>query len=486
MALELKLGLKLSQKLIMTPSLQQAIKLLQMSKLELVEEVTQELTENPVLEEAGLEESGPDGDRSGEEDSKEAELSGSETAENTDNDGIDDRDIEAFFQEFADAGYTPRQGNQEFRELTSFEATLSKPPNLNDYLLWQLRMNVSGDARQEVAECIIGNLDADGYLQATMEEIQELAQCSPEKVQEALEIVQGFDPPGVGAANLQECLLLQLRHLDLEDTPAAQVVREHLERLQDHRYPEMAERMGCSLEEVRHFAEIVRSLDPRPGRKYSVDSSHYVVPDVFVLKIDKGYTIILNEDGLPKLRISPVYRQMLNRSNRTVSREDREFLREKFRAAFRLIKSIEERQRTIYKVACSIVKHQRDFLDYGFERLRPLVLRDVAQDIEMHESTVSRVVNNKFMHTHRGLFEMRFFFHSGISSSLGEDVSSLAVKQRIRKLVEQEDPSHPLSDSRIVKMLEQDSLRIARRTVAKYREELRIPSSTFRKRAHQR
>ena len=220
MALELKLGLKLSQKLIMTPSLQQAIKLLQMSKLELVDEVTQELTENPVLEEAGLEESGPDGDRSGEEDPKGTELSGSETAENNDSDnGMDDRDIEAFFQEFADAGYTPRQGNQEFRELTSFEATLSKPPNLNDYLLWQLRMNVSGDARQEIAECIIGNLDADGYLQATMEEIQELAQCSPEKVQEALEIVQGFDPPGVGAFNLQECLILQLRHLGLEDTP---------------------------------------------------------------------------------------------------------------------------------------------------------------------------------------------------------------------------------------------------------------------------
>lgn len=278
-------------------------------------------------------------------------------------------------------------------------------------------------------------------------------------------------------------MFLQLRHLGLEGSPAETLVREHLERLQEHRYADIAERMGCSPEELQRYVEILRSLDPRPGLKYSVDDSRYVTPDVHVLKVDDGYTVVLNEDGLPRLRISPVYRRLLEGSNPSVNREEKEFVREKYRAAFRLIKSLEERQRTIYKVATSIVKHQTGFLDHGYDQLRPLVLKDVARDIGMHESTVSRVVNNKFMHTHRGLFEMRFFFHSGIHAAGGEDVSSLVVKQRIRKLVEREDPAHPLSDSTLVKLLEQDRLHIARRTVAKYREEMRIPSSTLRRRA---
>jgi RNA polymerase sigma-54 factor len=485
--LELKLGLKLSQKLIMTPSLQQAIKLLQMSKLELVEEVNQELTENPVLEEQGPEPASTDGEASeGQEraESEETAAKESETAE--DDTRSDDIDLEAYFQDEMEAAYVPRQFDREIKEGTSFEATLTKPPNLSDYLEWQVQMDSASDRIQQISRCIIGNIDARGYLQASLEEIAELAECSGPEAEEALRFVQGFDPPGIAARDLEECLLLQLRHLHLDDSPAVTIVREHLERLQEHRYREVADRMKMPVDEIRHCVEIIRHLDPRPGLKYGADNSQYVTPDVYVVKVDDGYTVILNEDGLPRLRISPVYRRLLDRSNSSVNREERDYVREKYRAAFRLLKSLEERQRTIYKVACSIVKYQRGFLDAGFEKLRPLVLKDVARDIEMHESTVSRVVNNKYMHTHRGLFEMRFFFHSGIQSSRGEDVSSLAVKQRIRKLVEQEDPRRPLSDSTIVKLLEKENLHIARRTVAKYREELRIPSSTLRKRSQER
>jgi len=247
------------------------------------------------------------------------------------------------------------------------------------------------------------------------------------------------------------------------------------------RDPDLAQVLACSLDEVMHYVDAIRHLDPKPGKKYNAVNNNYVIPDVYVLKVDKGYTIVLNEEGLPRLRISPFYRRMIDRNNTEVTRETREYVREKFRSAFRLIKSLEERQRTIYKVARSIVKHQQGFLDFGYEHLRPLILKDVADDIGMHESTVSRVVNHKYMHTPRGLYEMKFFFHSSISSAHGEDVSSLAVKERIKKVVGEEDPRRPLSDAAIVQILSDDGLRIARRTVAKYREELRIPSSNERR-----
>jgi RNA polymerase sigma-54 factor len=300
----------------------------------------------------------------------------------------------------------------------------------------------------------------------------------------ALKLVQGFDPVGVGARDLKECLCLQLRHFQLASTHAETIVREHLELVQAYKFDEIARRLGCSVAEARRHVEIIRRLDPKPGQKYNSQSPTYVVPDVYVVKVDRGdYTVVLNEDGLPRLRISPVYRRMLDGGEATLGKDGREFVREKFRSAFRLIKSLEERQRTIYKVARSIVRHQREFLDFGIDKMRPLVLKDVAEDIRMHESTISRVVNNKYMHTPRGVFEMRFFFHSGIASSAGgEDISSLSVKQKIRKIVDGENPHRPLSDSAIVRMLEGDGLRIARRTVAKYREELRIPSSTDRRR----
>jgi RNA polymerase sigma-54 factor len=496
MALEQKLNLRLSQRLIMTPSLQQAIKMLQMTKLELQEEITQELTENPLLEEA--QEAPSEAERQEAEDAApetgetaEAEPGPSEAAEpltaevaapepERDADSFDEIDYESYFQDYMDLSYRPQMPTEEI-ESRPLDAVLSKPQSLAEHLMWQLEMSAAPARRKEIAAAIIGNLDEAGYLQASFEEIASMGPYSQEEVETALHTVQDFDPPGVGARDVRECLMLQIAFHDMEGTPAEIIVRDHFELLQGRKFRDLAHALNCSLEEVMAIVESIRHLDPKPGKKYNSASSSYVVPDVYILKIDKGYTVVLNEEGLPRLRISPFYRRLIDRNNPEATRETREYAREKFRSAFRLIKSLEERQRTIFKVATSIVKHQEGFLDFGFEHMRPLILRDVADDIGMHESTVSRVVNHKYMHTPRGLFEMRFFFHSGLSSDHGEDVSSLTVKERIKKSVAEEDSAHPLSDAAIVQILGREGLRIARRTVAKYREELRIPSSNERR-----
>jgi len=464
MGLELKLGFKLSQRLVMTPSLQQAIKMLQMSKLELVEEVQQELLENPVLEESQVE--------------GEAETGDSEEERK---DPLDEIDFEAYFQDIE--GYRPRPTPETRLELPTFESTLAKKISLADHLVWQLDLSAADSKTKEIGRAIIGNLSEDGYLHATLEEIQLMDDFEPRAVQETLHLIQGFDPVGVAARDLVECLCVQLKHLGQEGTAAETIVRCHMDKLQNRRYHELAEALDLEMEDLQAEIEIIRALDPRPGRKYGGQESNYVVPDVYVVKIDDEYQVILNEEGLPRLRISPVYRRMVGRgSDGKTSPDAKEYVRNKLRSAFRLIKSLEERQRTIFKVAASIVGFQRAFLDQGIEQMRPLVLRDVADDIGMHESTVSRVVKNKYMHTHRGLFEMRFFFHSGIPSSRrGENISSLTVKERIRKIVAQEDNRRPFSDAAIVKVLRGEGLQIARRTVAKYREELKIPSSSVRR-----
>jgi RNA polymerase sigma-54 factor len=327
---------------------------------------------------------------------------------------------------------------------------------------------------------VIHNLDEDGLLRARLEEIANMGPYPLAEVEKALALVQSFDPAGVAARDLQECLRLQLRHLGLEGSPADVMVRDFMKQLQSHQYAEIGRQMSKSPEEVSRHLEIIKRLDPRPGLKHSPERSTYILPDVFVVKEGDEYKIVLNDDGLPKLRISPTYRRMLD-DKQPGSEETRAYVKDKLRSALWLLKSVDQRQRTIYKVADSIVRHQRAFLDHGITHLRPLVLRDVASDIGMHESTVSRVVANKYMHTPRGVYEMRFFFHSGITSSLGEAVSSVTIKDRIKRMIEGEDQAHPLSDSRIAELLEADGLPLARRTVAKYREELRIPPSNLRK-----
>jgi RNA polymerase sigma-54 factor len=473
-AFQQKLGLsqRLSQRLILTPSLQQAIKLLPLTTLELAEVLEQEVMENPLLEEVPAQETSPD--EIANEEAKEAQ-------ERTD--PLKDIDVEKFFEDYLDDGDRRRTRPSEVPELPPIENTLTEQADLYDHLSWQLHMSVSDELLLEIGDAIIQNVDEDGMLRASVAEIANLGPYPADEVEKALCVVQNLDPPGVAARDLTECLRLQLRHLGLENSPTDVIVRDYIKQLQGHQYPEIGRQMGLSPEEVSHHLEIIRGLDPKPGLKYSPDHSTYVIPDVFVVKEGEDYKIILNDDGLPKLRISPTYRRMLEVKD-SGSEETRNYVKEKLRSALWLLKSVDQRQRTIYKVSESIVRHQRGFLDHGITQLRPLVLRDVATDIGMHESTVSRVVANKYMHTPRGVYELRFFFHSGITSTMGEAISSVTIKDKIKKMIEGEDPSRPLSDSRIAELLGGDGLPLARRTVAKYREELRIPPSNLRKSVH--
>jgi RNA polymerase sigma-54 factor len=473
MAIQQKLQTKLAQKLILTPALQQAIKLLPMSTLELADLLTQEVVENPLLEEIPTEE------LQAAETPVEEKVEDKTAAEKTD--AWEDADYDYFFGEYLDDGYRPRM-QQEVRELPPIENTLSTSSSLTDHLEWQLSLQTDAEAIREIGEAIVGNLDDDGYLVASVDEIAAMGPWPIEDVEKALRLVQSFDPIGVAARDLQECLMLQLRHLHLEGTPAETIVAEHLRLLHNHQMPELAKKLGLSIEDVKHHVEIIQHLDPKPGSRFNPQPSQYVIPDVYIIKVEDQYVAVLNEDGLPQLRISPTYRRLLDKSATTEnSAETRAYVKDKFRSALWLIKSVEQRQKTIHKVATSIINFQRDFLDHGIEHLRPLVLRDVANDIGMHESTVSRVVTNKYMHTPQGVFEMKYFFHSGISSSYGEAVSSVTIKNRIRKIIEGEDPRKPLSDSKIVSILQREGLILARRTIAKYREELKIPTSNQRK-----
>ncbi|MCG6923397.1 MAG: RNA polymerase factor sigma-54 [Acidobacteria bacterium] len=474
MAIQQKLGLsaKLSHRLILTPSLQQAIKLLPLTTLELAEVLDQEVMENPLLEEVPVQET-----LSAEE---LAQQEAKEEAERPD-DPLKDIDIEKFFEDYFDDG---RRGKpSEVPEAPPIENTLTESPDLYDHLLWQLHMTVSDELTMEIGDAIIQNLDEDGLLRVSLEDVANLGPYPMAEVERSLSVVQSLDPAGVAARSLTECLRIQLRMLGLEGSPADVMVRDHLKQLQSHQYPEISRQMGLTSEEVAHHLEIIRGLDPRPGNRYSPERSAYILPDVFVMKEGDEYKIVLNDDGLPKLRISPTYRRMLDEKKGNTE-ETRAYVKDKLRSALWLLKSVDQRQRTIYKVSESIVRYQRAFLDHGISHLRPLVLRDVASDIGMHESTVSRVVANKYMHTPRGVFELRFFFHSGITSSMGEAVSSVTIKQRIRKMIEEEDATRPLSDSRIADILGKEGLPLARRTVAKYREELRIPPSNLRKTVH--
>jgi RNA polymerase sigma-54 factor len=475
MAISQKLHTKLVQKLILTPSLQQAIKLLPMSTLELADLLNQEMVENPLLEEVPTEELQPAEQQQPEKQEAQPAVEKPDT--------WDDADYDYFFGDYLDDGYRSRTPS-EVKELPPIENTLSSAASLADHLLWQLSLQTEDESVKEIGKAIIGNLDDDGYLVASVEEIAAMGEWPVAEVEKALQHVQTFDPIGVAARDLQECLWLQIRHLGLEGEPSEKIVTEHLRLLQNHQVPEIARKLGMPIEELKTHIEIIRNLDPKPGSRYNPSQSQYVIPDVYVVKVEDQYVAMLNEEGLPQLRISPVYRRLLDKSGQAGTEEageTRAYVKDKFRSALWLIKSVDQRQKTIHKVATSIINFQREFLDQGIEYLRPLVLRDVANDIGMHESTVSRVVNNKYMHTPQGVFEMKYFFHSGISSSYGESVSSVTIKQRIRKIIENEDPRKPLSDSKIVSILQKEGLMLARRTIAKYREELKIPTSNQRK-----
>jgi RNA polymerase sigma-54 factor len=484
MALEQKLSLKLSQKLVMTPSLQQAIKLLQMTRMELETLLTQELVENPVLEESA---EAPEEETPQEEEAAapEAPTNGEELNHEQSMENID---LDAYFGDYWEG--SGASSMMEEREEPPIENSLTREADLYDHLLWQLHMAEVAPRQREIAELIIGNLNPDGFLMATPEEIRAMGdrpgeerEYTMEEVEDALRLVRSFDPPGIACVDLRESLLLQMDVLEVSaEALARRMISEAWDLFLRRQFPAVAKKLGVELAELEEELELIRTLETHPGRRFSTDRPHYIEPDVFVRRVGDDYIIQLNDDGLPRLRVSRAYRRMLQ-TMRSEGRQNeaQQFIKDKIRSAVWLIKSLDQRQRTIYKVAASIVRQQREFLDRGIEHLRPMVLRDVAEDIGMHESTVSRVVSNKYIHTQRGLFPMKFFFHSGIDREYGDNISSLTVKRKIEQLIQAEDPKRPLSDSELMRILNREGIQIARRTVAKYRDELSIPSSTDRK-----
>ncbi|MEE2776042.1 MAG: RNA polymerase factor sigma-54 [Acidobacteriota bacterium] len=496
MALEQKLSLRLSQKLVMTPSLQQAIKLLHMTRLELETALTEELVENPVLEEREdsseetetetpeSEESEPAQEATAE--SATAEASEAE-AEADDRAALDEIDLDAFFRDSWESPSTPNVF--EAHESVPLENRLAREPDLYDHLLFQLHMAENDPSTRELGELLIGNLDPDGFLVASTMDIVDMSRDNGSvtydeaEVEAAIRYLQTFDPSGVACRDLRESLLRQLEAQAIdEDSLTYRVVRDHWNLFLKRRFPQLAKVLGVPLAELEPTVDQISALDTKPGRRFSTERTHYVEPDVLIVKVGDDYLIQLNDDGLPRLQISRKYRQLLAQWRADKSQtEAQAYVKDKMRSAIWLIKSLDQRQRTIYKVADSILRQQREFLDRGLDFLRPMVLRDVAEDIGMHESTVSRVVSNKYIHTPRGLFPMKFFFHSGIDREYGDDISSLTVKRKIQHLVADEDRKRPLSDSELMRVLNREGIHIARRTVAKYRDELGIPSSTDRK-----
>ena len=478
MALEMRQTLRLAQQLIMTPQLQQAIKLLQLSRMELIEVVQQEIQENPLLEEAPEIPEGLEGKNALEASltKAEADLGGEGKTDNN----PDNIDWVSYIQRSSLAGYSSMQEDEERADT---EPILTTPPSLFDHLLWQLHMQRLSEHEEQAAAVIVGNLNDEGYLSLPLEEIAARNELSPEAVARGLTLVQDLDPPGVGARDLRECLLLQIRNLGLTGTAMEKVVADHMNELERHNYKGIAQKVGIGIQEAAEIAKQIGMLEPRPGRPFGGDEPRYITPDVYVFKIGDEYIVVLNDDGMPHLRISSYYKNVLSRKD-AASEGDREYIKNKLRSAVWLIRSIHQRQRTIHKVATSIVNFQREFLDRGVGYLKPLILRDVAEDIHMHESSVSRVTTNKYVHTPQGIYELKYFFNSGISSSSGEFVASESVKHRIQQIIGKEEVKKPLSDQDIVNILEREGIRIARRTVTKYREMLSILSSSKRRRLY--
>lgn len=480
--LEQRLNVKLAQKQILTPGLVQMVSVLALNKLELSEMISQELMENPVLEEVSettppLEEARLKEERAGEPADKEI------IALNTSTDGkpadpFEQIDYGSFFDDYLDPGYRTQMPS-EVIERPSFESFLAKSATLYDHLHWQLNLSVIDANIADAAVSIIGNLNEDGYLTATVEEIATTGGHTPEEVEKALQVVQTFDPAGVAARDLGECLYIQLKHLGDENSVAAQMVRHHLKQLQNKQYQEIARALGRPLNTILTQLEIIKKLDPRPGQRYNKAETRLIEPDIHIVKTEDGYSVVMNEDDIPQLRLNGTYKKMIDKDGG--SKEVREYVKERYSSAIQFIKNIEQRKQTILRVCESIVRRQTEFLEKGIDYLRPMMIKDVAEEVGVHPSTVSRAVANKYAYTPQGVYELRYFFSEAVQGPAGSEIPLLTAKRKVKKLIEEEDSSKPLTDEQITKLLNDEGIMVTRRTVAKYREDMKIPSTHQRR-----
>src|SRR6266704_535315 len=501
--LEPKLVIKPTQKQVLTPGLVQMVSLLTLNKLELTEMIQQELVQNPVLEE-GTEivestENAPELD---------AAREAPEQAQTADADGTDagyealteaaardhcvtepEPTAEGAVDVAAPAEPEPMDDPYADIDFQSFDNYLAKPPTLTDHLEWQLGLSTVDENVRLACHSIIGNLNEDGYLWAvdengreipiTLEEIAESGEHTLEDVQKALEVVQHFDPPGIAASDLRECLLIQLQILGEEDSVAVEVVRDHLHKLQNKQFKEIAKALNKPLDVIMVEVEIIKTLDPRPGQKYNRAQPRLIEPDVFIVKVGGQYTVVTNEDEVPQLRLSPTYRHMLERD--ALNKEVKNYVKDCFKSAVQLLKNIEQRKHIIVKVCEAIIRRQTEFLDKGIDNLKPMMIKDVAEEVGVHPSTVSRAVANKFAHTAQGVFELRFFFSEAVNGPMGNGTSLLIVKRKVKKYIENEDARNPLTDEKIAQMLKEEGISVTRRSITKYREDLKIPSTHQRR-----
>jgi len=494
--LQPKLHLKLAQKQILTPGLVQMVSVLALNRLELREMITQEMVANPMLEEL------TDESPVAEQDYSEETFIKAETEklpETEPANPFDEFDLNSFFNQYLDSGGGNGNGEHEVIEKPSFEKFISSPQGLTEHLNWQLSVTVCNETVREIADVIIGNLDENGYLTASLEEIAKNGSYSLEDVEEALATVQEFDPLGVASRNLRECLLTQLRTLDSQNALAQQIVSECMPKrpmaateeeqqssesplaklLQGNQLKEVARALNRPIELVKRAMEVIRGLDPRPGLRYNKTQARLVEPDVYFRKMDEGWHVFMNEDDVPQLRLSPVYRRLLARD--AADREVRNYVKERFSAALQLMKSIEQRKHTILRVCQSIIQHQEEFLEYGADHLKPMMIKEVAEEVGVHPSTVSRAVSSKYAHTPQGVLELRSFFSESVNGPEGAGMSLQTLKRLVKKMIEEEDSAHPLTDDQIAKKLAEGGIQVTRRTVAKYREDLRIPSTHQRR-----
>jgi RNA polymerase sigma-54 factor len=497
MAINLRQDLKLGQHLVMTPQLQQAIKLLQLNRMELAEVINQELVDNPILEEtAETAEGEPEvtnetgeaqenlHDPEGEQRRDEEAFQQDKPAEEQLIQGKeDDLNWESYIEEFNSTSSSPGPSMKEINEeLPGYENILTKSASLEDHLTWQLSMANLADNERKFGELVVGNLDDAGYLTATVADLAQQSEIEMEDAEEVLKIIQHFDPIGVASRDLRECLLIQASFMRPRQELVEKIIDHHLPDLERKNYGNIAKALALPLEKIVEATKLILEFEPKPGRSFQTNDTHYITPDIYVYKVGDEFQIVLNEDGMPKLKISPYYKTILASAQKDSNKGTKDYVQDKLRAAIWLIRSIHNRQKTIFKVTEAIVKRQKDFFIKGVQHLRPMILKDIAADIGMHESTISRVTTNKYVHTPVGIFELKYFFNSSIASADGVDsLASEAVKEKIRQLVSKEDPKNPLSDQKIVEILQGENIDIARRTVAKYRDMLGILSSSKRK-----